>query len=102
MALTNDELSARARVMAHESWAATPDRAARTLPARQALLAKFEREVDPNNELDPDERARRAEHKRKAHYSRLQLKSAASRRKAADLLRAAEAAEAELREVNEG
>jgi hypothetical protein len=81
---------------AHASWAATADHAARTAPARAALAAKFDREVDPEGVLDPVERARRAAHARRAHYLRMQLRSVESRRKAADLLAAAQAAEAEL------
>ncbi len=70
-----------ARIAAHESWANTVDRSARTAPARAALMAKFEAEVDPDGKLDPTERARRAEHKRKAYFQRLALKSAQARRK---------------------
>jgi hypothetical protein len=69
--------------MAHESWANTSDRAARTKPARDAMLARFEREVDPDGALDPAERARRAEHKRKAYFQRLAMKSARARRRRA-------------------
>lgn len=69
-----------ARIAAHESWANTPDRAARTAPARAALSAKFEHEVDPAGQLTPAERAQRAESARKAYYARLALKSAQVRR----------------------
>lgn len=70
------------RIGAHESWARTPDRSARTRNARQAFLARFENQVDPEGILPPAERAVRAEHARKAHFQRMALKSAA-RRKAA-------------------
>lgn len=73
----------RGRVGAHESWARTDDRTARTAPGREAANARFEREVDPDNTLDPIERARRAEHARKAHMSRLALRSAQVRRERA-------------------
>ena len=69
-----------ARLAAHESWAKTADRSARTAPARAALLSKFEREVDPDGVLAPAERVRRAEHARKAHFTRLALRSAQARR----------------------
>lgn len=69
-----------ARIAAHESWAHTSDRAARTAPARAALLARFERQADPDGTLLPDERARRADHLRKAYFLRLALKSARARR----------------------
>jgi hypothetical protein len=65
---------------AHLSWANTVDPAARTKPGRDAFLARFEREVDPNNELPEEERRRRAEHKRKAHMQELAIKSAQKRR----------------------
>lgn len=71
------------RIGAHESWARTADRAARTAPARRAFLARFEQEVDPENTLTPAERSRRAEHLRQAHMARLALKSAQARRKVA-------------------
>lgn len=99
--MTEAERKLAASISAHESWAQTPDRSARTAPARAALMAKFEREVDPDGTLPPDERARRAEHKRKAHFQRLALKSARARRmaKAARLEAEAAAADAELTEL---
>jgi hypothetical protein len=69
-----------ARLAAHESWANTQNRTARTAPARDAFLAKFEDEVDPRRELTPGDRAKRAANARKAHFTRLALKSAQSRR----------------------
>ncbi|MGP5376395.1 hypothetical protein ACTXM8_10425 [Brachybacterium alimentarium] len=91
--------SMTAKLAAHESWARTPNRSARTAKARAALMAKFEHEVDPDGTLPLAERARRAEHARKAYYTRLALKSAKSRRDAARLTSAADEADAELREV---
>ena len=85
-----------AAIAAHSSWAATADPVARTAPARAALAARFEKDVDPEGVLNPDERARRAGHARRAHYLRMQLRSVESRRRAAILISAAEAAEAEL------
>lgn len=73
-----------AQIAAHESWAKTPDRAARTLPARQAALERFERLVDPESIYTPQERAIRAEHARKAHFKRLALKSAQARKRRAN------------------
>lgn len=78
------ERSLAARVMAHASWASTPDPSARTAPARAALDAKFLREADPEGTLPPAERERRAQHLRKAHFTRLALKSAQARRRAAE------------------
>lgn len=68
-----------ARIAAHESWARTPDRAARTAAARAALLARFERDVDPDGVLSPGERAARAESARRAFYARLALRSVQAR-----------------------
>ena len=62
-------------VGAHESWAHTLDRPARTAKARAALEAKFLAEADG----DPV----RAEHLRKAYYARMALKSVQARRKKA-------------------
>jgi len=83
--LTPAERSLRASIAAHALWAKVPDRTARTAPARAALLAKFEREVDPDGVLPPKERAKRAENARKAYYARLSLKGAKARRKARGL-----------------
>jgi len=47
------------------------------------MLAKFEREVDPEGLLLPAERARRAENARKAHFQRMALKSVRARRRRA-------------------
>jgi hypothetical protein len=64
---------AQARLAAHESWARTPDRAARTSAARAGLLAKFETEA--RDKLGPDASDRAvadaAESARKAYYQRL-------------------------------
>jgi hypothetical protein len=60
------------RIGAHVSWANTPDRTARTAPARAALEQKFLDRADGD--------AVRAEHLRKAYFARLALKSAEARR----------------------
>jgi hypothetical protein len=66
----------------HASWANTPDRAARTAPARAAFGDRFLREARERfGDLPADELARRAAHLRKAYYARLALKSAQARRK---------------------
>lgn len=61
----------RASIAAHESWAATEDRAARTAAGRKALADKFLAQAGG----DPV----KAEHLRKAHFKRLALKSAQAR-----------------------
>lgn len=70
------------RIGAHESWARTEDRAARTANARKAFLRRFEDQVDPDRKLPEAERLQRAEHARKAHFQRLAQRSAAARRRA--------------------
>lgn len=79
--LTPSERTLCSQIGAHESWARTEDRSARTAPARKAMLDKFERQVDPDGKLTPAERAKRAENARKAYFSRLALKSAQARRR---------------------
>ncbi|MCW2521398.1 MAG: hypothetical protein JWR46_4017, partial [Mycobacterium sp.] len=48
MPLSPAERSLRSQIAAHDSWANTDDRTARTANARKAMLDKFEREVDPD------------------------------------------------------
>ena len=52
-----------------------------TAPARQAFLARFEREVDPNGDLDPIERAERAGYARRRYFATLALASVKSTRR---------------------
>jgi hypothetical protein len=63
------------RIAAEISWARTVDRTARTRPARQAFLAKFEKEVDPDGKLPPEERARRANHALRAYMLQLRKRA---------------------------
>jgi len=98
--LTSSERSLRARVGAHQSWAQTEDRAARTASARRAMLDRFEREVDPRGELTPAEHAVRAEHARKAYFARLALKSAQARRRASEARASIPAFEREAAEAD--
>src|ERR1035437_5513740 len=88
-----------ASIASNESWAHTPNRTARTQPARDALMRQFEEQVDPDGTLEPTERVKRAENAKRAHFGRLALKSAVSRRKSRELVEQAEAAEAELAEA---
>ncbi len=71
--MTPSERRLQARLAAHARWAQTGDRAAQTARARAGFMARFEREVDPDNSLAPDERARRAENAMRAHMLRLRL-----------------------------
>jgi hypothetical protein len=45
----------RSRIASHVRWSKESDRTAATAPARAGLMARFEREVDPDGVLDPDE-----------------------------------------------
>jgi hypothetical protein len=67
------------RIAAEISWAHTYDRSARTRPAREAFLKRFEREVDPENKLSPEERHRRAEHAKRAYMLRLAKRAVTAR-----------------------
>lgn len=78
---TPAERRLRSQYGAHLSWANTPDRSARTAPARKALEDRFLREADPDNSLTPAERAKRADSLRRAYYSQLALKAAQARRR---------------------
>ncbi len=78
-ALTPAQRSLRARIAAY-TLHATHDARVTTQPARDAFLARFEREVDPDGSLPVAERRRRAEAAKKAYFSRLALKSAKARR----------------------
>ena len=69
-----------ARIAAEVSWARTRDRPARTRPARETFLKRFEREVDPDGTLPPEERRQRAEHAKRAYMLQLAKRSAASRK----------------------
>lgn len=79
-AMTPGERKLRAQLAAHASWSKTADRKARTLPARAAADARFEREVDPDGVLPLAERRLRAESARRAYFARLALHSARARR----------------------
>jgi len=76
---------AQARMAAHESWAATADRSARTAPARAGLQARFEREARTRLGPGASERqvADAAESARKAHYARMSAAGVAARRRSA-------------------
>ncbi|NEW58584.1 hypothetical protein GV794_23490 [Nocardia cyriacigeorgica] len=95
MSLTPSERRLLGQLGAHESWAHTDDRPARTANARKNFDARFERQADPEGVLPPEERARRVKHLRQAYFARLSLKSAVARRKAAEARAAVTAFDAE-------
>lgn len=67
------------RLGAHQSWANTVDRTARTEAGRRAAAGRFEAQVRPEI-TDPVARAVAAEHLRKAHMLKMAAASARSRR----------------------
>lgn len=79
--MTPAERTLRAQLAAHASWAHTTNPTARTAPGRQAFLARFEQEVDPDGALDPADRRRRAEHARRAYMAKLAMRSSQARRR---------------------
>jgi hypothetical protein len=70
------------RIGAEISWSRTADRSARTRPAREAFLRRFEREVDPDGKLPVEERRRRAEHAKRAYMLQLAKRAVRVRQKA--------------------
>lgn len=76
-----DDRHAIAVIAAQESWSRTTDRSRRTQPARDALLAKIEHQVDPDGRMDPVTRAKAVNNARSAYFRRLALLSAQARRK---------------------
>lgn len=78
--LTPTERSLRASIASNARWSRERDRSAATARAREAALARFEDEVDPDRTLDPATRAKLAENARRAHFQRLAFRSARARR----------------------
>jgi hypothetical protein len=71
-------MALRGRIGAYRLHA-THDPRQTTQAARQAFLARFEAEVDPDGLLPPQERQRRALMARRAYFARLAMKSARTR-----------------------
>jgi len=71
--------AAEGRAAALTRWAHEDDPQAATAPARAGFLARFERQVDPDNQLDPAEREKRARRLMRAHMVRLAQKARAKR-----------------------
>lgn len=69
------------RIAVLVSWSRTEDRKQRTKAGRDAFLARFEREVDPEGVLPVEERRRRAELAKRAYMLRLAKRSAQVRKK---------------------
>lgn len=75
----SDKKDINKQIAAYISWSRTSDRNARTRPARQAFLSRFEREVDPDGVLPPAERGRRAQHALRAYMLGLAKRSVIAR-----------------------
>ena len=74
------EMARRGRIGAYRLHA-THSPKETTKAAREAFMARFEREVDPERNPNPEERVRRAEAARKAYFAQLAHKSAKARRR---------------------
>ena len=68
------------QIAAEISWSRTVDRSARTRPAREKFLQRFQPEVDPDGTLSVEERRRRAEHAKRAYMLRLAKRAIAVRK----------------------
>lgn len=73
--------SAEASIRSYTSWGSTPDRAARTAPARQAFGARFERQARERLGDNASDRAvsQAADALKCAHFRLMAQKSAAAR-----------------------
>lgn len=78
--LTPEQRRLRAKAAALARWS-REDGQAQAIKAQNGLLAKFEREVDPEGVLTPAERRTRALRARRAHMASLALKSSRARSK---------------------
>jgi hypothetical protein len=81
--LTPAQRVLRAQIAVHESWANTPDRAARTQPGREAFMSKFVEEAKRRHpDADDNTIIRAAESLKQAHFKRLAYKSVKARKAA--------------------
>ena len=78
MELTPEQRRLRARIAAYALHASHDPRET-TKAARDAFMARFERQVDPEGTLPEAERRRRADAAKKAYFNALALKSARAR-----------------------
>lgn len=69
----------QASMAAHTRWAKVIDPKTATQPARDGLIARFEREVDPDGVLSVEDRRARALKLRQAHMQKLALRSSQAR-----------------------
>jgi len=78
-----DERALISRMGAH-ALHSRHDSKAISQPARDAFMARFKRQVDPDGVLPPAERERRAAHAKKLYFTQLAFKSAKARAKGRD------------------
>jgi hypothetical protein len=78
MALTPAQRKLRAQIAANTRWS-REDPAPTAARGHAGLLARFEREIDPDGTLSPQERARRTRAALRAHMKRLALRSSQAR-----------------------
>ena len=76
--LTPAQRTLRAKLAANSRWS-REDGHANAVRGQAGLLAKFEREVDPDGTLTPEQRAKRAEAAYRAHMQRLAFASSKAR-----------------------
>lgn len=77
--LTPEQRTSRAKIAAGVRWTKEVDPVTATQPARDGLIARFEREVDPDGVLAPEVRYTKALRLRQAHMRSLALKSSKAR-----------------------
>ncbi|WP_197682302.1 hypothetical protein [Jiangella sp. DSM 45060] len=69
----------RARLAAHARWSREANRTANARRGQDGLLARFEREVDPDGLLPEGTRRKLAESARRKHMTSLAYKSSRAR-----------------------
>jgi hypothetical protein len=78
MTLTSAQRKLRAQIAANSRWS-REDPAPTAARGHAGLLARFEREVDPDGTLSRQERARRTQAALRTHMQRLALRSSQAR-----------------------
>jgi hypothetical protein len=93
LALTPEQAHLRGKHAALIRWS-REDPTEQAYRGQAGLMARFEKEVDPDGTLSPAERRRRAEAARRAHMALLSLKSSRARGRAKEATDAARRAKA--------
>src|SRR5271154_6980552 len=82
--LTPQQRKLRASKAGLTGWDNTVDRSARARHANAGLIAKWEREIDPDGTMDRQELARRVKTKQKLHMADMSWKAVQARRAKAE------------------